>query len=184
MSGTPYDDGINQIFQQRQTEQKKLEQPFIIVLRIQLGKYVGCTVNFPPALVNLPDFPPLPPPPAPTEPTNQPPPTPPRRVAIQSIIMIGTNSETKPTPTKLEATNPATTLTNQVMEGNTVSVPEKVSMTQTNAAASGNSGLGSDDAMAVGAAFLVVASGLTLFILRRSRKSGHASIITRSMKKK
>ena len=36
------------------------------MLRSQLGKFVGCTVNFPPGNLNLPEFPPLPlPPPAP-----------------------------------------------------------------------------------------------------------------------
>jgi peptidase E len=38
--------------------------------------------------------------------------------------------------------------------------------------------------MALGAAFLVVAGGLTVFMLRRSRRNRHASLITRSMRKK
>ncbi|HEX3889411.1 MAG TPA: hypothetical protein VHX90_01055 [Verrucomicrobiae bacterium] len=190
MSGTPFDSGINQIFQQRQALQKTARQPFIIVLRAQLGQYVGCTVDFPPVPVNFPAFPPLPPPPAPT---NQPPPAPPpKRVAIQSIIMIGTNSETKPPPAppapKLEVTNsplPAAP-TNPVVETNVVLVPEKISTVQTNAPAPPpeNSGSGSGGTLAVGAAFLVAAGGLTVFMLRRSRKNSHASLITRSMKKK
>lgn len=64
---TPYADGINQAFQQRLAEQKRAKQPFVLVLRAQLGNYVGCTMNFPPGMVNLPDFPPLPPPPPPVK---------------------------------------------------------------------------------------------------------------------
>jgi len=99
VSGTPYDNGINQIFKQRQAGQKKARQPFVIVLRAQEGKYVGCTVDFPPAQVVLPSFPPLPLPPPPPAPTNQPPPPPPSVVA-PSIIVVGTSpppSTPKPT---------------------------------------------------------------------------------------
>ena len=188
MTGTPYDDGINQIFQQRLTGQKNARQPFIVVLRAQLGQYVGCTVDFPPAPVNFPDFPPLPPPPAPPEPTN-PPPQPPRRVVIPSIIMIGTNTDAEPPPApKLTVTNPPPPVapTNPVVETNAVSVPGKISTAQTNAPAlpPENPGLGSGGELAIGGAFLIVAGGLAVFTLRRSRKSPHASLITRALKKK
>jgi hypothetical protein len=181
MSGTPYDAGINQIFQQRQDAQKKAEQPFIIVLRAQLGQYVGCTVDFPPTPVNFPEFPPLPPPPAPPAPTNEPPP-PPKRVAAQSIIMIGTNTETKPPSAPKPAGEPPPPAVSQT---NVMATPPTNSAAQTNTVAlsSENSGLGSGGALAVGAAFLVVAGGLTVFMLRRSRKGGDASLITRTMKK-
>jgi len=177
MTGTPYDDGINQIFQQRLASQKNARQPFIVVLRAQLGQYIGCTVDFPPSPVNFPDFPPLPPPPAPPEPTNPPPP-PPRRVVIPSIIMIGTNADTEPPPS-IAPTNP-------VAETKTVSVPEKISTAQTNAPElpPENPSLGSGYALAIGAAFLTVAGGLAVFTLRRSRKNVHASLITRALKKK
>lgn len=62
---TPYDDGINQSFQDGLAERQKSRQPFVMVLRAQKGEFVGCTVNYPPAGLNLPDFPPLPAPPAP-----------------------------------------------------------------------------------------------------------------------
>ena len=191
MGGTPFDTGINRIFQEHQAAQKKAKQPFIIVLRAQLGQYVGCTIDFPPEPVNFPSFPPLPPPPAPPVPTNQPPP-PPKRVVMQSIIMIGTNSETKPPPAppapKLEVTNsplPAAPI-NPVVETNAVSAPGKISTAQMNAPAPPveNSDSGSGGPLGVGAAFLVAAGGLTVFMLRRSRKNSHASLITRSMKKK
>lgn len=187
MSGTPYDDGINQIFQQRQARQKTARQPFIIVMRAQFGQYIGCTVDFPPVPVSFPDFPPLPPPPAPPEPTNPPPP-PPRRIVIPSIIMIGTNTrtETPPAP-KLEVTHPPLSAApaNPVVETNAVSIPETISTAQTNAAALPleDSRLGSDGAMAVGAAFLVAAGGLAVYILRRSRKISRTSLITRTMRK-
>ena len=74
---TPYDPGINQVFKQRAAEQKNTRQPFVLVLRTQLGQYTGCTMNFPPGMVSIPEFPPLPAPPAPPAPTNPPPPTPP-----------------------------------------------------------------------------------------------------------
>ena len=56
--GTPYDAGINQLFQQRQRERQKEELPIIIGLRSQRGQYVGCMVSFPPQTVSLPEFPP------------------------------------------------------------------------------------------------------------------------------
>jgi hypothetical protein len=40
---------------------------------------------------------------------------------------------------------------------------------------------GHKGALAVGAAFLAVVGGLTVFMLRRSRKADHASLITRAM---
>src|SRR6185312_8356181 len=60
ISGTPFDDGINQIFEQRGAILKRSKQPFVILLRTQQGKYVGCTINFPPGMVNVPPFPPFP----------------------------------------------------------------------------------------------------------------------------
>jgi hypothetical protein len=186
MNGTPFDAGINQIFQQRQTGQKAARQPFIIVLRAQLGQYVGCTVDFPPSPVDFPAFPPLPPPPAPPAPTNQPPP---KRVVMQSIIMIGTNTEAKPPPPapELEVANPPLPAapTNQIVETNTISASEKISTEQTNVMAlpPEDSGLGTGGALAIGGIFLVAAGGLTVFMMRRSRKNTHASLITHSMKK-
>lgn len=62
MSSTPYDEGINQSFHNSQAERAKSRQPFVVVLRTQLGKYVGCTVGYPPNEINFPPFPELPPP--------------------------------------------------------------------------------------------------------------------------
>jgi hypothetical protein len=180
INGTPYDAGINQIFQQRQAAQKTARQPFIIVLRAQLGQYAGCTMDFPPAQVNFPEFPPLPPPPAPPVPTNQPPP---KRVVVQSIIMFGTNTETKPTPALKPANAPPSLPPES--QTNAMAAPPANSTAQTNTVAltPEDSGLGSGGALAVGGAFLVVAGGLAVFMLRRSRKNSHTSLITRSIKK-
>lgn len=57
---TPYDDGINSTLEQTAAERKKNQQPAVILLRTQMGKYVGATVNFPPSPLNFPAFPPLP----------------------------------------------------------------------------------------------------------------------------
>ena len=64
-NATPYAGGISQTFRQNTKEREKSRQPFILVLRSQQGKYVGCTVNFPPGELNLPPFPAWPEPPKP-----------------------------------------------------------------------------------------------------------------------
>jgi len=46
---TPYDDSINGTFRAMQADRKKAKDPFILVVRTQLGKFVGATVNLPPA---------------------------------------------------------------------------------------------------------------------------------------
>jgi len=104
---TPYDAGINQVFQQRLAEQKKTRQPFVLVLRTQFGQYAGCTVNFPPGMVSFPEFPPLPAP----APANPPPPTPvvPPQPVGPPLIIIGRKVETNwpPAPAPSQPTNPA-----------------------------------------------------------------------------
>lgn len=62
ISGTPYDDGINQAFRDA-AGQSKAPKLTVIVLRSQLGKFVGCTLNYPPGAVSYPPFPELPKPP-------------------------------------------------------------------------------------------------------------------------
>jgi hypothetical protein len=88
---TPYDDGINQNFRESLAERKKSRQPFVVVLRGQQGKYVGCTVNFPPAGISLPPFPPLPPPPKPVAVTPPKPATGSQPSATPSLVITGTN---------------------------------------------------------------------------------------------
>ncbi|HEY1718507.1 MAG TPA: hypothetical protein VGH42_09490 [Verrucomicrobiae bacterium] len=173
MNGTPFDSGINEIFQKRQAGQKKARHPFVILLRAQLGEYVGCTVNFPPLPMSFPAFPPLPPPPAPPAPKQDD--TPPEPAAtLPPLIIVGTHVGTNfPPPEPAPETNAA-----PLVQTNEVSEP-----TNSVAALPGNSDLTSKGSLAIGAIFLLAAAGLTIFMLRRSRKTGPASLITRSMKK-
>jgi hypothetical protein len=202
--GTPYDVGINQIFQQRQSERQEARLPIVIGLRSQRGQYAGCMVSFPPQPVSLPPFPPLPPPPAPPAPTPAPPP-PVRSVAVPSLIIVGTTitnrvpppapkpALTNPPPMVITST-PAPVVTNEVKPPDEVplmqtsAVPAQpeiaaVPLTTTNAIAPPpeSSKTGHKGALAVGVAFLAVVGGLTVFMLRRSRKADHASLITRAM---
>lgn len=113
---TPYDDGINQNFRESLAERKKSRQPFVVVLRGQQGKYIGCTVNFPPAGISLPPFPPLPPPPKPvvvTPPKLAPPAVQPA-ATTPSLVITGTKVGTNlneipapPPPAPAHLTNPA-----------------------------------------------------------------------------
>jgi hypothetical protein len=104
---TPYDDGINQVFQQRLAEQSRTRQPFVLVFRTQLGQYAGSTMNFPPGMVSVPEFPPLP---APSAPVKAPPPAPvvkPPPIG-PPLIIIGTKVETNwPPPAPAVPPNPA-----------------------------------------------------------------------------
>src|ERR1035437_3245375 len=201
--GTPYDVGINQIFQQRQSERQEARLPIVIGLRSQRGQYSGCMVSFPPQPVSLPAFPPLPPP-APPAPTPAPPP-PVRSVAVPSLIIVGTTitnrvpppapkpALTNPPPMIITST-PAPVVTNEVKPPDEVplmqtsAVPAQpeiaaVPLTTTNAIAPPpeSSKTGHKGALAVGVAFLAVVGGLTVFMLRRARKADHASLITRAM---
>jgi hypothetical protein len=57
---TPYDEGINQAFNQLRADRDALKQPFVVVVRTQGGGFVGATVNLPPGNLDFPPFPPLP----------------------------------------------------------------------------------------------------------------------------
>jgi hypothetical protein len=192
ISGTPFDSGVNQILHQRQAAQKKARQPFIVVFRAQLGEYAGCTVNFPPLPASFPAFPPLPPPapPAPS-PAGNPPPViapPPPVVTLPPLIIVGTNVGTNipPPQPKPEPTNIAPPIqTNRISAAPTNSTVKTNLVSKTNSAAAPpeNSDLTGKGSLAIGAAFLVAAAGLAVFMLRRPRKTDSASLITRTMKK-
>lgn len=115
ITGTTFDTGINQLFAQNAAAQKKAKEPFVVVLRSQQGKYVGCTVTYAPQLVAFPQFPPLPPlPEPPPEPKPAPVAAPTPAIVVPSMVIIGTNVEgrqpsaaTKPAPTPPPATEPA-----------------------------------------------------------------------------
>jgi hypothetical protein len=57
---TPYDNGLNETIKNTRDERKSLAQPYVVVLRTQLGKFIGATVNFPPRPASLTAFPILP----------------------------------------------------------------------------------------------------------------------------
>jgi len=90
---TPYDDGINRVFDVTQADRKKVKDPYVVVIRTQQGKFVGATVNLPPGSVDLPAFPPLPQPaqispPSPAQDLSGPvaPPAPP----APPLVIVGT----------------------------------------------------------------------------------------------
>ncbi len=98
ITGTTFDTGINQLFQENAAAQKKAHEPFVVVLRSQQGKYVGCTVTYAPQVVSFPQFPPLPPPEPPPAPKPAPVVAPAPAVVVPSIIITGTNVEGHLTP--------------------------------------------------------------------------------------
>ncbi len=199
IKGTPFDDAINTIFKRNERALKKADQTFIVVLRSQLGQYVGYTVNSSAIGVNFPEFPPLPPPPQPVAPvkTNPPPPPapPPRVVEALPLVIIGTNvstnlmpltpptvAPTNPPPAKVESNPPPLA---ESFSSPTNSTPPEIGETQTNAPGSpeDNTGLTRNVALTIGVGLLVVAVALIMFALFRSRRTGRGSLITRSMKK-
>ncbi len=179
---TPFDTGINQIFQQRLAEQKKARQPFVLVLRTQFGQYAGCTVNFPPGMVSVPEFPPLPQPAPPsTPPPSTPPPAPvstPPPVG-PPLIIIGTKVETNwpSEPAPPPATNPAT-----VMPTNVVPASPTNPVVATNSAAPPPEP-DHRGALAIGGALLIAAGALIARAVSRSRQNDRGSLISRSMRK-
>jgi hypothetical protein len=104
ISGTPFDAGINQAFQDKLNNQKSAHQPFVIVLRSQLGKYVNCTMGFPPQPVTFSGFPPMPEVPTTPKPANAPPTAP--APVVPSLIIVGTKVESKATQPQMAPTNP------------------------------------------------------------------------------
>ena len=204
LSGTPYDAGVNQIFSERYNEQKKTGQPFVIVLRSQLGQYAGCTLTLPPEPMTYPPFPPLPkpPPPAPQV-TNAPTPPPapaPVVVPTAPLIIIGTKSSVEPAPLTNEPP-PATPPAGQIHSNAPppqATVPVKTNLPEQSTAPAKNVDAGAAAAPAAPASapqkagnpgifFLLLAAGLLgaaialviVFWLRPRRKD--VSLITRSL---
>ena len=185
ISGTPYDDAINQILREKLAEQKNAHQPLVIVLRSQLGQFVVANVGQPPQLVNIPGFPPLPlppPPPAPT-PTNLPPPAP--MIVGQPLIIIGKKPPASSVPPP--ATNPPPVVapvvpTNAPAPSTNPVVVKIVEPTPTNppVALSKSSGSGNQGSLPVVAALLAMGIALGLIIWVRPRHKD-ASLITSSL---
>ena len=205
-SGTPFDDGINQLFEQKRGEQKKAGQPFVIVMRSQLGQYVGCAMGLPPEPLNYPQFPPLPtppPPPSAPKPANVLPPAP--VMVGQPLIIIGTKPGSGPTPPKAALTNsstltnrppaaepaapdgrtnasatpPANPLTTNVT-GQTAPQTNAVAPAGTSTSSPQNFGSGDKRLLAIGTGLFGAAIALGIFVRLRSRRKD-PSLITRSM---
>jgi hypothetical protein len=142
--GTPYDPGINKVFQERQEERQQKQLPIVVGLRSQRGQYVDCTVNFPPQPVSLLEFPPLPEV-APAPPVEDvPAPPSPLQSSVPSLIIVGTNiasqvapPQPKPATTELPpATNlPPMTVTSTPPPAvaNVAKPPDGVPLVQTSA---------------------------------------------------
>ncbi len=144
---SPYDAALNQTFSQNFAERKKNQQPFVLLLRAQQGKIIGCTVNFPPGGITFPPFAPKPEPPKPaviTPVTPPPKPVPPvvTNTPIPSLIVVGKQVFTNlddakkiTAPTEVPpATNPAVSApTNQVRTTSNLA-PVKPILTKTNTA--------------------------------------------------
>ncbi|MEI7807565.1 MAG: hypothetical protein WCJ07_03665 [Verrucomicrobiota bacterium] len=228
---TPYADGINQTFRQNQDERKNSRQPFALLLRTQQGKYIGCTVNFPPGGLTIPPFPPLPPPPAEVS-SNLPPlpasPAPkPLPPVVPSLVIVGTNygtnladipaTNSNPPPTPDVSTNlvkaknspapnpepiknsaahagaiakPAPQAARTPPATNTeeskIAPPAKANATTNTTGTAANpdsNGPRERGRLPVIGALLIVALGLLVFLLVRSRRREHGSLITASMDK-
>jgi hypothetical protein len=192
--GSPYDQGINQVFQERQGERHKARRPIVVVLRSQLGQYVDCMVSFPPQPVSFPEFPPLPlPEPAPAAPKVVPAPP---RPSVPPLIIIGTPPANRvpppapkplPSPVPTNPPPPAAVSTPPPAAVSEVRPSEDAPLTrtggapaqlkidasllpQTNTASppAGSPGFSHAVAFGLGAALLVMA-GLLVFLFGRAR---------------
>jgi hypothetical protein len=184
ISGTPYDDALNQMLHEKLAEQKNARQPLVIVLRSQLGQFVVANIGLPPQLVIIPGFPPLPLPPPPPAPTPTNPPSPAPMIVGQPIIIIGKKPPANVPP---PATNPPPVVTpviptNAPAPSTNPVVVKIVEPPPTNppVALSKSSGSGSQGSLPVVATLLgaVIMLGL-IFWLRPRHKD--ASLITSSL---
>jgi hypothetical protein len=191
LHGTPYDTGINQVFQQRQGERQKARLPIVIVLHSQLGEYIDCVVSFPPQPVSFPEFPPLPEPappqvekaPAPrpkvppliiigTPPTNRAPPPVPKPAPTNPPLMTATST---PAPAVISEVRPpevAPSMPTGAVPAQLKIAPALLPGTNANTVSAESTGISRTEAFAMGAGFLVVAVGLSALLFRRGRKTG------------
>jgi hypothetical protein len=188
-AGTPFDAGINQAFQDKQGDQSKAHQPFVVLLRSQLGKFTGCTISFPPATLNIPEFPPLPPPPPPPAPK---PINPPPVVVstVPSLFIVGTKVSTSMPPPEIISppTNepaPATVVPPPVAPVPPTNAPAPPPTNPVVAmimppAPPDNSGSDNKKILAVGAGLLGAVIVLGIIVWLRSHRKD-TSLITRSM---
>jgi len=178
-----------------------------VVLRSQLGEYVGCKVTTDQAAVDFPAFPPLPEAPVPLQSAPARPLPPPAKLPVgPPLIIIGTKVGTNPPPDipmpapsapalkaagqPTKAPAPVVVITNIVTVTNTeTNLPAAVSPPVPAKPADAivpaqKTGLGSGGALAIGAGLLAAAAVLTVWMMRRVRESGQSSLITRSLDQK
>jgi hypothetical protein len=188
--GTPYDTGVNQVFQQRQGERQKARQPIVIVLHSQLGQYVDCMVSFPPQPVSFPEFPPMP---AAAPPASKAAPAPaPARPVVPPLIIIGTPVTNRvpppaPRPVPTNPPPPAATSTSAPamapeagpldegplkrpsgMPAQLKMAPGVLPPTNAISRSSESAGISRVEAFALGVVFLAVV-GLVVFLFGRTR---------------
>ncbi len=105
ISGTPFDQEINESYKLNRAVQRKERMPFLTILRAKGGEYIGWRVNSPPFRPEFPPFPPEPKDPEPlaveepkpeTKPESKPTAPPP---TVPSLIVVGDPPKTTSTPT-------------------------------------------------------------------------------------
>ena len=205
ITATPFDPGINQNFQDSQAERRKSRQPFVVLIRTLAGKYIGCTVNYPPGAMNLPPFP---------VPTPVAPPTPvvaavkPAAVAVPDLVIVGTNvgaaiSQPVETPKIVAvATNPAPALVSNIPPAkavvpannritnvmvarttNPIALPVSAKVTAPVAAATTNGPPipPAHRRISFGVALLALGAVLVVILIVRASRRPRGSLISRSM---
>jgi hypothetical protein len=100
ISGTPFDDKINETFSSWKSQQKKNSMPFITILRASHGNITDFVVDTPPWQLDLPPMSAelLPPPPAPKPAGIRLPPSTPSNAPAASLIVSGKKSDANPAP--------------------------------------------------------------------------------------
>jgi hypothetical protein len=112
VSGTPFDSEINESYKLNSSEQRKLRQPFVTVLRARKGEFIGWNVSMPPWPVEFPEFPPEPQvaksPVSQEKPKSEQPKPEPTKPTVPSLIVIGKKPEPPASsPTNATPTEPA-----------------------------------------------------------------------------
>jgi len=129
ISGTPFDQEINESYRLNQAAQRKQRMPFITVLRAKDGEYIGWRVNAPPF---RPEFPAFPAEPKSEEPpdgiTGSKPDSKPGRqtTPVPSLVVIGE----KPAPALSTSTNVPTVETTQPLVAQTPVTPNALPQPQ------------------------------------------------------
>src|ERR1051326_1495101 len=103
ISGTPFDDKINETYKLWQRDQQKAKQPFLTLLRAKGGKFTEYAVTPAPCPLEIPPVPPDPQ--TPQAATNKPPAAPPKAPlpVVQPLIISGKKPQPEPVETSKAA---------------------------------------------------------------------------------